>query len=104
MQSTAAGPEPAMFFRDRRPLRGELLGPEGLSARARAVAAASAKVVYGGGRRLLDMAVVDAKSLRGWHKALSSELAARRPPAGVAEWLYDNFHIVEEALREIETD
>ena len=86
------------------PLRGDLLGPEHLAERARALAAAQrvAPVPVGGRRpRLLDRLRQTRAILSQVHARLA--VAADRElnvgPAG--EWLLDNFHIVEEHIREV---
>jgi cyclic beta-1,2-glucan synthetase len=98
--------EPGDYATTRRPIRGEIFGPEGLRLRAVQVARASASAVLGYGKsgdffRQIDR---DELALHGAHQQITTAYAGRESISGAAEWLLDNFHIIREALREIRTD
>ena len=58
----------------------------------------------GQAREFLSRVLDDAKSLRESHRLIARSAAAGEPASGDAEWLLDNFSIVEEQLREILED
>ncbi len=93
-------PAPASDWASNEPIRAELYGLEALDARGRALAHACAHV-SGDGREgpLLQRLTKNEEILVRAHRRIS-ELAARNQPLGTdAEWLLDNFYIVEEVLR-----
>ena len=101
----AVGPELAPLVG---PIRGELLGAEGLAERAREVArgqrvlppdARPPRGARGGPlfRRLAETQEILAEAQRTLSEAADRELDVS--PAG--EWLLDNFYVVEEHIREI---
>ncbi|CAN5510517.1 glucoamylase family protein [soil metagenome] len=86
------------------PIQGELLGSDRLAEKARTVAARQVAATDGRGRRstpLLERLANTRVILRGAHAHLSA--GARREidigPAG--DWLLDNFHVVQEHIREV---
>jgi cyclic beta-1,2-glucan synthetase len=98
--------EPGEYASGRRPIRGEILGPEGLHRRAAQIARASASADPRHGKsvdfyREIDR---DEAALQEAHRQITAAYAEREPISGAAEWMLDNFHIVREALREIRTD
>jgi cyclic beta-1,2-glucan synthetase len=98
----AAPPSP--WF-DHAPVREELFGIERLEQHAHTLAAAqpvSAKppAVQSLHRRLND----NAKVLLAAYRASAAELANGRGVVPAAEWLLDNYHLVEEQIREIRDD
>ncbi len=95
---------PGAFALGREPIRAELFGPEGLEARARQIARASARVVHTTGRHLLARLGQDAHTLQAAHERLAAAFAGREPLTGEAEWFLDNYHIISEAVREVRTD
>lgn len=88
----------------RGPIRSELLGPERLEARAREIARASARVTLTEDRLLLDRFERDSRALFSSHRIIADAYVAHESLPGEAAWFYDNFHIVNETLREIRTD
>ncbi len=89
------------------PIRGELLGAEGLAEHARALArqqrvvSASARPLARGGRPLLERLDDTRRILETARDTLAAavERGADISPAG--EWLLDNFYVIQEHLREI---
>src|SRR5919201_5011870 len=86
------------------PIRGELLGAEHLAERARAVAREQRVAAEGQVRRrtpLLERLNETRRILDDAHQRLAAD-AARDVDVGPAgEWLLDNFHVVQEHLREV---
>src|SRR3989338_6204601 len=100
--SHAAAPSPWL---DHAPVREELFGIERLEQHAYTLAAAqpiSSKppAVLSLHRRLND----NAKVLLAAYRASAAELANGRGVVPAAEWLLDNYHLVEEQIREIRDD
>ena len=100
--SPAAAPSP---WHDHAPVREELFGIERLEQHAGTLAAAqliSVKppTVLSLHRRLND----NAKVLLAAYRASAAELASGRGVVPAAEWLLDNYHLVEEQIREIRDD
>src|SRR6266545_1862689 len=86
------------------PIRGELLNPDQLDQRARAIAATHTATLRAGDVRLL-LAALDRNQrvIGAAHHTLSQDTRPREiTPA--AEWLLDNFHIVVAQIREIRQD
>jgi len=85
------------------PIRGELLGAEHLDARARALAGTQRLTPSGAGsRRTLLLHRLDStrRILEQSHDRLNSATGPRDvSPAGA--WLLDNFHVIEEHIREV---
>jgi cyclic beta-1,2-glucan synthetase len=88
----------------RGPIRSELLGPERLESRARQIARASTRVAFSEDRLLLERFERDSKSLYASHRIIAQAYVKHESLPGEAAWFYDNFHIVNETLREIRTD
>ncbi|MCC6651707.1 MAG: carbohydrate-binding protein, partial [Candidatus Eisenbacteria bacterium] len=88
---------------DSSPLHGELLGVERLEERARALAAefTLARSPQRGPPRLLRRLDHDARALRQTYRTLAGDVRRGEPGTPAAEWLLDNFHLVEGELREI---
>ena len=97
------GAEPRPVGLDTSPLHGELLGVERLEERARALAAefTLARDPRRGPPRLLRRLADDARTLRLVYRALARDVRDGYPITPAAEWLLDNFHLVEGELREI---
>src|SRR5687767_9367714 len=86
------------------PLRGELLGAEGLAARARAIAKAQrlADPAVSGRRPLLLARLAStSKILEDAHARLTITADAGRDVGPAGEWLLDNFHVVREQIQEV---
>src|SRR4051812_41116204 len=91
--------------RDEEPIRDELYSVERLEQEAAALAAEHR--VYAGrhrGRRLLPALEENGRLLVAAYRALTDAIRKERTISPAAEWLVDNFHIVEEQLREIRED
>ena len=88
---------------DSSPLHGELLGVERLEERARALAAGFtlARNPRRGPTRLLRRLSDHAHVLRHAYRILAGDVRRGEPIAPAAEWLLDNFHLVEGEIREI---
>src|SRR5437879_490240 len=86
------------------PVRAELYGPDRLHALAREIAAASATAKSKSGTPLLARFAENAEELHAVQKELNRLAARGQRLSREAEWLYDNYHIIEDALREIRTD
>ena len=91
--------------RDEEPIRDELYSVERLEQYAATLAAEHR--VYAGrrrGRRLLPELEKNRRLLIAAYRALAEAVRGGRTISPAAEWLVDNFHIVEEQLREIRED
>jgi len=97
------GARPRILGLDSSSLHGELLGVERLEERARALAAefTLARNPERAPPRLLRRLSQDAKVLRGAYRVLGGDVRRGEPIAPAAEWLLDNFHLVEAEIREI---
>jgi cyclic beta-1,2-glucan synthetase len=91
--------------RDEEPIREELYSIERLEQHA-ATLAAEFKVHEGRqhGRRLLPALEENGRMLVAAYRSLADAIREERTISPAAEWLVDNFHIVEEQLREIRQD
>ncbi len=100
-------PEPLLIDPRRPgPLRAEILSPEALESHARRLAE-RCRVEPGNRRRsspILRLFNADARSLRHVHGRLLGGGNRHGTEQLDAEWLVDNFHIVEETLREVRRD
>jgi len=86
------------------PVRAELYGPDRLDALARQIAGESATAKPKAGSPLLARFAENAESLHAAQEELSRLAARRQRLSREAEWLFDNYHIIADALREIRTD
>ena len=90
---------------DTEPIRAEVFGRERFEQHA--VSLADSHMVVD--RSLKVVSIVDrlddnAAALLQDYRALLTELGARRPITPAAEWLVDNFHIVERNVRQVRLD
>jgi cyclic beta-1,2-glucan synthetase len=97
--------KPAPPWNDTAPVREELFGVERLEQHAESLAAAQPvttrpPVVLSLRTRLNDNAAV----LLAAYRASAAELESGRGVVPAAEWLLDNYHLVEEQIREIRED
>jgi cyclic beta-1,2-glucan synthetase len=93
----AAQPEP--------PIRAELFSVERLEQHATTLAAAQRVVPkLGRGRRLTPRLYDNTKVLTEAYRSVVGATAARQSITPAAEWLLDNFHVIDEQIREIKTD
>jgi cyclic beta-1,2-glucan synthetase len=89
----------------RTPIRGELYGLESLEAHARALAAACrVGPRFRGGQRLLRRLTQNERVLALAHRHITASAARKETLSPDAEWLLDNYHVVEEVLREVRHD
>ncbi|HKQ18699.1 MAG TPA: carbohydrate-binding protein, partial [Candidatus Eisenbacteria bacterium] len=88
---------------DRDPLRAELLSVEHLEERARVLAASYtiARNPRRRPRRFLPRLHDNAKALRHAYRELANDVRRGEPVAPAAEWLLDNFHLVEAEAVEV---
>src|SRR5881227_2672015 len=87
------------------PIRAELFGVERLEQHAESLAAAQPVMSESEkGRRLLPRVEDNGRVLREAYRAIAKAIREDRAITPAAEWLVDNFHIVDEQLREIRDD
>src|ERR1043166_9110374 len=87
------------------PIRAELFGIERLEQHAESLAAAQAVSPAAGAGRALRARVEDnGRALRDAYRLVARAIREERAITPAAEWLADNFHIVDEQLREIRDD
>ncbi|HEY0385633.1 MAG TPA: hypothetical protein VGC64_06455, partial [Pyrinomonadaceae bacterium] len=87
------------------PIRGELYSVERLEQTAAQLAAEQQIFAAGSrGKSLLPRLEENGRRLILAYRALADALSGGRSISPAAEWLVDNFHIVEEQLREIRED
>ena len=97
MPAAAALPEP--------PIRGELFSIERLEQHAESLAKAQRVAPKAkAGRRLTPRLYDNTKVLTETYRAIVRATNARQPITPAAEWLLDNFHVVDEQIREIKDD
>jgi cyclic beta-1,2-glucan synthetase len=86
-------------------LRAELFGSERLEQHAASLAAAQGVMQRRSARRTLNGRLKDNESvLLAAYRAIGAAVGAGQPITPAAEWLLDNYHIVEEQIREIRED
>ncbi len=90
---------------EREPIRSELVSLDRLEEFAR-VLAEDHEVTGSSGRdaRLLDHLVVNERLLTQAYRTIAEGVRAGQTISPAAEWLMDNFHVVQEQLREIRED
>jgi cyclic beta-1,2-glucan synthetase len=87
------------------PIRAELFGVERLEQHAESLAVAQRAVTQPGrGRRLLSRVEDNGRVLRESYRVIAHAILEERAIVPAAEWLVDNFHVVDEQLREIRDD
>src|SRR5206468_2188008 len=87
------------------PIRAELFGIERLEQHAESLAAAQGVMRRSGrGRRLLQRVEHNGRVLRDSYRVIAHAIREERAITPAAEWLVDNFHVVDEQLREIRDD
>jgi cyclic beta-1,2-glucan synthetase len=86
-------------------LRAELFSSERLEQHAASLAAAQGVTRRRSARRSLDVRLKDNESvLLAAYRAIGAAVGEGRPITPAAEWLLDNYHLVEEQIREIRED
>ncbi|GGE16397.1 glycosyl transferase [Polymorphobacter glacialis] len=95
----------ASAWSDSRPIRAELFGADRLEAHARSLARAQ-QIVPGTlrSRQLLIRLDDNDAALRQTYRETARAIEQGRPIAPAAEWLIDNYHIVEKQIRKIRDD
>ena len=87
------------------PIRAELFGVERLEQHAEILAAAQPVITrLSRGRRLLALVEDNGRVLRESYRVIANAIREERAIVPAAEWLVDNFHVVDEQLREIRDD
>ena len=105
MTSTTQIPAP-IFTEPEKPIRSELFSVERLEQHAESLAAAQT-VVSGQdeeGRPLIPRVMENGRVLLEYYRAIARAIQHEQAITPAAEWLVDNFYIVEEQLREIRDD
>ncbi|MFN8423090.1 MAG: hypothetical protein U0470_06755 [Anaerolineae bacterium] len=98
-------PPPSPAPPDDEPIRAELFGIERLEQHAESLAAAQTVLARPSrGRALLPRVQDNGRVLRAGYRAIAEVIREERANTPAAEWLADNFHIVDEQLREIRED
>src|SRR5216684_4201793 len=95
--------KPALYSEDK-PIRDELFSAERLEQFARELAAQHKAVKKKGRNRLLPRLEDNGRKLVAAYRSLVEAVRQGDAVSPAAEWLLDNFHIVEEQLREIRQD
>src|SRR5580765_7503981 len=89
---------------DEQPVRAEIFSVERLEQYAQTLAAEHKTVTRKGRAQLLPRLEDNGRKLEAAYKALVNALREGRAISPAAEWLVDNYHIIEEQLREIRQD
>ena len=99
------GPFAAFVADAEEPIRAELFGVERLERHAESLAAAQPVTTRSsGGRRLAARLQENGRFLLDAYRAIAAAIREERSVTPAAEWLVDNFHVVEEQIREIRDD
>ena len=94
-----------IFSKPEEPIRSELFSVERLERHAETLAAAqNVEGKLSQGRPLLPRIFENGRVLLNSYRAISRTIQEERAITPAAEWLVDNFHIVDEQLREIYDD
>src|ERR1700686_5303252 len=102
---TAAKPSPLVFTDMAGPIRAELFSVERLEQHAESLAAAQAITKAPvKGRPLLPRVLENGRVLLEYYRATARAMQREETITPAAEWLIDNFYIVEEQLRKIRDD
>ncbi len=91
-------------YADEKPFQAEFFSVERLEQYAQTLAAEHKTVTRKGRAQLLPRLEDNGRKLEAAYKALVNALREGRAISPAAEWLVDNYHIVEEQLREIRQD
>lgn len=89
---------------DEQPIREELFSVERLEQYAQVLARDHRIVVKRGGAKLLPRVEYNGRKLVSAYQTLVEAIRAGHSISPAAEWLVDNFHIIEEQLRQIRED
>src|SRR5580704_3762170 len=102
---TTTIPSVRLFAEAEGPIRGELFSAERLEQHAESLA--SAQIIskdVESGRPLIPRVLENGRILLEYYRATASAIQQGSSITPAAEWLVDNFYIVEEQLREIRDD
>src|SRR5262245_40203036 len=91
-------------YADEKPFQAEFFSVERLEQYAQTLAAEHQTITRKGRAQLLPRLEDNGRKLEAAYKALVNALREGRAISPAAEWLVDNYHIVEEQLREIRQD
>src|SRR6266540_3562748 len=94
----------ASGYADEQPVRAEIFSVERLEQYALTLAAEHKTVTKKGRAQLLPRLEDNGRKLIGSYRTLVEAIRNGRAISPAAEWLVDNYHIVEEQLREIRQD
>jgi cyclic beta-1,2-glucan synthetase len=87
------------------PIRAELFSIERLEQHAASLASAQLVVEgHGLGKPIAPRLIENSRVLRDAYSAIVRATSASQPISPAAEWLLDNFHVVDEQIREIKDD
>ena len=89
--------------RSEEPIRAELFSPERMESHAQSLAAAQRIAADGSASRSLDArSRENGRVLLGCYQTFATAAREKKTVTPAAEWLLDNFHVVEDQLRELE--
>ena len=91
-------------YADEKPFQAEFFSVERLEQYAQTLAAKHKTVTRKGRAQLLPRLEDNGRKLEYAYRRLVEAIREGRPISPAAEWLVDNYHIVEEQLREIRED
>ena len=91
-------------YAEEKPFQAEFFSVERLEQYAQTLAAEHKTVTRKGRAQLLPRLEDNGRKLEAAYKALVNALREGRAISPAAEWLVDNYHIIEEQLREIRQD
>jgi cyclic beta-1,2-glucan synthetase len=101
----ASSPHLAAPIASEDPIRAELFGVERLEQHARSLAEAQTiSVDATRGRRLTTRVLENSRALVTSYREIARSIREKQAITPAAEWLVDNFHIVDEQIREIRDD
>ncbi|MGA7919217.1 MAG: glucoamylase family protein [Candidatus Acidiferrales bacterium] len=105
MAKSVQTPPPPIFTEPEKPIRSELFSLERLEQHAESLAAAQTVVSnLETGRPLIPRVQENGRVLLEYYRATARAIQSEQAIIPAAEWLVDNFYIVEEQLREIRDD
>src|SRR4029077_3494798 len=102
----ARAPQPGNIIAEiEEPIRAELFSVERLEQHAESLAAAQTVTSDSdGSKALIPRVAENGRALLGYYRATADAMQREETITPAAEWLVDNFYIVEEQLREIRDD
>src|SRR5215469_6275690 len=101
----SASPFTSVFHGAREPIRAELFSVERLEQHAESLAAAQTITTNPRrGRRLTPRVLENGRVLLDCYRTLAQAIQQEHAITPAAEWLVDNFHVVDEQIREIRDD